>query len=344
MSTKKREALVPVIAFAAVFAVVLIMPPSASAQSQPSIKKAVPAKPWTPPRTPGGQPDLQGVWNSATITPLERPSAVGDKSTLTAEEAAEWESKRLEAINPDRRDAAGQSFNGRPASDLDRAYNAFWYDYGKIVRDKRTSLIEDPPSGRLPPLTIEAEQRAARAEARRGRGPDSYEDLTLSDRCIVRAMPKFPGAYNNFFQIVQTPNYVLIVQEMIHETRIVPLDGRPHLPKNISGWQGDSRGHWEGDTLVIETTNFNDKLRFMGSTENLKIVERLTRTDAETIEFRVTVSDPGTWATPWTAMFPLIATDEKMYEYACHEGNYAMAGILGGQRAQERALESESKK
>src|SRR5207244_3555725 len=205
--------------------------------------------------------------------------------------------------NPDRRDAAGLQFNGGASSDIERAYNAFWYDYGtKIVANRRTSLIVDPPSGTIPPLTPEAQQRAAaRAEGRRGRGSaDSWEDRSLGERCILGSLPKFPSAYNNNYQIFQAPGYVAILQEMMHEARIIPLDGRSHLSQRIGQWLGDSRGHWEGNTLVVETTNFTDKTNFRGSTKNLKLVERLTRVDAETIDYQISIADPSTRASPWT--------------------------------------------
>jgi hypothetical protein len=338
----KNPLIASVVVPAAVFAFASISPVPVAAQAPSSGVKAVAPSRWTPPRTPDGQPDLQGVWNYSTLTPLERPNELGGKEVLTDEEAAEFERRRLEVTNPDRRDAAGLQFNGVPSNDIDRAYNAFWYDYGtKVIANRRTSLIVDPPSGRIPPLKPEAQQRAAaRADSRRGRGPaDSWEDRSLGERCILGSIPKFPSAYNNNYQIFQAPGYVAILQEMMHEARIIPLDGRPHLSQGVRQWLGDSRGRWEGNTLVVETTNFTDKTNFRGSTSSLKLVERFTRVNAETIDYQVSIEDPGTWTSPWTVAFPMTKSPDNVYEYACHEGNYGMFGILSGARAQERSGE-----
>jgi hypothetical protein len=332
----------------AVIAIVSLSPAPLAGQAPSSGgSKTAAGKTWTPPRTPDGQPDLQGVWNYSTLTPLERPSELGGKQVLTDEEAAEFEKRRLEVTNPDRRDAAGLQFNGVPSSDIDRAYNEFWYDYGtKIIANRRTSLLVDPPSGKIPSFTPEAQQRtAARTEGRRGRGPaDSWEDRSLGERCILGSLPKFPTAYNNNYQIFQAPGYVAILQEMMHEARIIPLDRRPHLSQNVRQWLGDSRGRWEGNTLVVETTNFTDQTNFRGSTRNLKLVERLTRVAADTIDYQVTIEDPRTWTSPWTVAFPMTKTQDNLYEYACHEGNYGMVGILSGARAQEQAQEETTKR
>jgi hypothetical protein len=285
------------------------------------------------PRTPWGDPDLQGVWNNSTTTPLERPKSMAGKEFLTEEEAQALD--EAAAGRGDRR-------SDNPAADVDGAYNDFWWDRGKTVATRRTSLVIDPPDGRVPPLTPEGQQRAAAVTAAlRGvaRGP---EDRNLAERCVTRGAPKLPGGYNNNFQIFQTPDHVAIVQEMVHETRIIPLDGRPHLSPRIRQWMGDSRARWEGDTLVVETTNYHDLVAFnsfnccRGASRHLRIVERYTRIDEDTIDFRFTVEDPSTYTRSFAVAVPMLRMDEPMYEYACHEGNYGMTGILSGARAQER--------
>jgi hypothetical protein len=305
------------------------------------------AKTWIAPRTPDGQPDLQGIWSNATLTPLERPRELAVKEFFTEKEAAEYEKQLLLQNNADRRR------NDDPETDVLLAYNDSWYDRGtKVVPTRRTSLIVDPPDGRIPALTQEAQKReAARAEARRRRGPaDSWEDRNLGERCLTRGAPKLPSGYNNNFLILQTPGYVAILQEMIHEVRIIPLDGRPHVEQNIRQWLGDSRGHWEGNTLVVDTTNFNDQIRFntynccRASGENLHLVERFTRLDADTIDYQYTVDDPTTFTRSWTAAVPLTRAPGPIYEYACHEGNYGMANMLSGARAEEKAQEEAAKK
>lgn len=290
-------------------------------------------KPRTPPRTPDGQPDLQGIWDFRSATPLERPREFSGKEFLTVEEAVEYEQR------------ADQRDDGRPPGDSrtdPSVHPAWWLDYGKkVVGTRRTSLIVDPPDGRVPPLTPEARERqTARAQARRGRGPaDSFEDRSLFERCITRGLPAgmLPGAYNNNVQILQTPGYVVIFTEMIHDARIVPMDGRPPLPQHLRLWMGASRGRWEGDTLVVETTNFSDKTNFRGSGANLRLVERFTRVDANTIEYQFTVDDPTTWTRPWTVAFPMVKSEGPIYEYACHEGNYAIGNMLRGARQAEQA-------
>jgi hypothetical protein len=285
------------------------------------------------PRTGWGAPDLQGVWNYATITPLERPAELAGKQVLTDKEAADFEKQTLERRNPDRRD-------GGAAADVGRAYNQFWWDYGnKVVGTKRTSLIVDPPDGKIPPLTVEAKQRAdARAAALR-RPPAGPEDRNLWERCILGTAgpPVVPGPYNNNFQIFQTKDYVVVLNEMIHDARIIPLDGRPHLPSNIRQWMGDSRGRWEGKTLVVDTTNFTGKTNFRGSGEGLHLVERFTRMDAGTLLYEFTVEDPSSFTKPWKAALPMSKTDELIYEYACHESNYGMFNMLSAARAEEKA-------
>ncbi len=292
------------------------------------------AKSWTAPRTPDGQPDLQGIWSNATITPLERPKELAGKEFFTEKEASEYEKRILEETNKDRRD-------GPPESDVGRAYNDSWWDRGtRVVPTRRTSMVVDPPDGRVPPLTAEAQKAAAARIAALQRPAAGPEDRGLPERCILwptAGPPMLPSAYNNNYQIYQTPGYVAILIEMIHDFRIIPLDGRPHLPANIRQWMGDSRGHWEGDTLVVDTTNFNEKNPFRGSDKNLHLTERFTRVDADTIMYRFTVDDPTAFTKPWTGEAPLSRTRGPLYEYACHEGNYGMANILTGARADEKA-------
>ena len=293
---------------------------------------AAPSAKWTTPRTPDGQPDLQGIWDYRTATPLERPKELGDRAFLTDGEIAEFERR------------AAEREDGRPPEDGrsdPSVHPPWWLDYGKrVVGTKRSSLIIDPADGRIPPITDEARKRAAALRASRaGRGPaDGPEDRSLWERCITRGLPEgmLPAGYNNNLQIIQTPTDVVLFSEMIHDARIVPLDGRPHVSQNVRAWTGDSRGHWEHDTLVVETTNFSDKSSFRGAGANLRLTERFTRTDADTIEYRFTVEDPTTWSRSWTATFPMLKNDEPMFEYACHEGNYGLKNILGNARAVEK--------
>jgi hypothetical protein len=279
---------------------------------------------WTQPRTPWGDPDLQGIWNYATMTSLERPREFAAKDVLTGDEAAAFEQQTRE-----RRDAT----NNTAGPD--------WWDAGtNLLINRRTSLVVDPPTGRLPPMTSDAQKKAAaRAQARRDRGPaDSAEDLALNERCILWSTagpPMLPGPYNNNVEFIQTRGFVVIFNEMIHDARIVPLDGRPHGA--MRQWMGDSRGRWEGNTLVVDTINFTDKTNFRGSGERLHLVERFTRVDDGTIQYAFTADDPTTWTRPWTAQIPMTKTEGPIYEYACHEGNYAMVGLLRGARAVETA-------
>lgn len=300
----------------------------------PSIVAGQGAKVWVVPRTPDGHPDLQGTWNTSTLTPLERPAEFAGKPVLTPQEAKDYEARLLLENNRDRRD-------GTAEVDVGRAYNEFWYDRGShIVGSRRTSLIIDPPDGKIPALTPEAQKRqAALAEYRRQHPGDGPEDFSLANRCILWATagpPMLPGAYNNNYRIVQSPGNVTILVEMIHDARIITTDPRPHLPSNVRQWLGDSRGHWEGDTLVVETTNFTDKTNFRGASENMRLVERFTRVDTDTIIYEFTVSDPSSFTKPWTAQIPMKRTAEPILEYACHEGNYAMEGMLRGLRAEEK--------
>ncbi|PYS20376.1 MAG: hypothetical protein DMG11_29655, partial [Acidobacteria bacterium] len=283
---------------------------------------------------PDGQPDLQGIWTTATLTPLERPAELAGKEFFTEKEAAEYEKRLLDQGNRDRRP-------GSASADVAGAYNEFWFERGsKVVESRRTSLVVDPPDGKIPTLTPEAQKRqAARAEYRRLHPADGPEDLSLNNRCILwptAGPPMLPGAYNNNYQIVQSPGYVVIFVEMIHDARIIPLDGRPHVPQNVRLLMGDSRGHWEGNTLVVETTNFTDKTAFRGSGRNFHLIERFTRTSPDTIVYEFTANDESSFTRPWTAQIPMKKTPDPIFEYACHEGNYGMEGILRGARAEEK--------
>ena len=298
----------------------------------------------TVPRTAWGQPDLQGIWDFRTITPLQRPEDLAEQEFLTEEEAAKLEQEAVDRntrlLNrPARRtevtDSVDRGEDGAPGF-----YNNLWLDRGtNTVGTRRTSLIVDPPNGRLPALTASGQRRAdARREYRREHPADSWLDRSTSDRCLLgfnAGPPITPGGYNQNMQLFQTPDHVVLLTEMVHTARVVPLDGRAPLRESIRQWSGDSRGHWEGDTLVVETSNFNDERRWRGSTTNMQLVERITRVDADTLEYEFTVTDPETWTISWTASVLMRRTDAPMYEYACHEGNYAMPNILAGHRAAE---------
>jgi len=289
-------------------------------------------KTWTPPHTPDGKPDLQGIWNNATLTPLERDAAYAGKPTLNEKEAADFEKAMLRDVDADRRDGAA-------VADVNRAYNEFWRDRGKITPDRRTSLIIDPPDGRVPPLTPAAQKLAAeRAALSRGHEFDGPENRSLAERCIAvpnAGPPMLPANYNANYQIVQAPGYVALVSEQIHDVRIIPTDGRPHLPQDVRQLLGDSRGRWDGNTLIVETTNFTDRTSFRGSGEHMHLTERFTRTGPDTMTYEFTVDDPATFTRPWTARIPMTMAKGPLFEYACHEGNYGLAGSLAGARAEE---------
>ena len=319
------------------------------AAQTPAGKAAAPAKASSL-RTVDGQPDLQGVWDFRTVTPMERPSQFANKEVLTDSEAAEFERERVEASNVDKnRDTklTRGTVNGIVANtDVSLAYNDFWYDRGtKVVGTKRTSLVVDPSDGKIPALTPEAQKRF---EARRlaGERPAAGpEDRGIGERCIMgfnAGPPVVPGGYNQNLQIFQTPGYVVILNEMVHSARVVPLDDRSF--PNLRQWSGVSRGRWEGKTLVVETKNFNDVTSFRGSSPKLHLVERFTRADPETLIYEFTVNDPTTWAKAWTAQIPMRKSDQHMYEYACHEGNYGMFGILGAARAVDQEAASRGSK
>jgi hypothetical protein len=281
---------------------------------------------WSVPRTVDGQPDLQGVWDYRTLTPLERPKEYAGVEFLSDEQVAELERRGEERRNVD----------GRPPGDgrgAPSVHPVWWLDYGRnVVGTRRSSLIVDPADGRIPPLTAEATAREAERRRRAGsRGPaDGPEDRGLWERCITRGMPEsmLPSGYNNNIRILQSSGHVVILLEMIHDARIVPIDGRPHLSAGIRQWLGDARGRWDGDTLVVETANFSDRTSFRGSRGALRVVERFTRLDENTLSYRFTVEDPSTWTAPWTVDVPMARSSGQVYEYACHEGNYGLRNIL----------------
>ena len=285
------------------------------------------------PRTPWGDPDLQGTWTNTTTTPLERPAALAGKTALTTEERAAIDEENAPGIDA----APGVG-----------AYNNFWMERGYVY--EQTSLVVDPPDGRLPAVLPKARRRqdALRASRRSPSYPITYEEPSLMERCITRGVPgvMLPGNYNHNYNILQTPSHVAIFAEMIHDARIIPIDGRPHVDRSIRQWMGDSRGRWEGDTLVVETTGFTDKLYerrgsllVWGTGRNMTVVERFTRV-GERIDYRFTLSDPTTFERPFTASIPMVPLHEPMFEYACHEGNYAMANMLRGAREDDRAAEA----
>jgi len=323
-SAAHRALLLPVLAAC------LAAPPldaqSAAAEPAPVAGDQGSREAWELPRTAWGDPDLRGTWSYASLTPLERPGQFRDREFFTPEEA----SARNEAAHAERPHVPG----------VIGSYNAHWFDKGRVDPSSRTSLIVDPPSGRLPPLTPEGKARAqAKAQRFSGR-PDSWLNFKAWTRCITyHGVPPVSTGYNNTYLIVQTPNYVAILVENIHDVRIIPLDGRPRLDERIRQWNGDSRGRWEGDTLVVETGNFSDKTEHRyPSSKDLRAVERFTRVAEDTILNEFSIDDPATYTQPWSAVrsMPRL-TDYQIYEYACHEGNYSIVNALSGARAQDRA-------
>jgi hypothetical protein len=316
-----------------VVAMLLSVSTGAAGQAQ-AARTAPRAKAPAVPRTPDGRPDLQGVWDFRTITPMQRPTDLAGKETLNDEELAEFEVKNRRNQD-DREKAPAGVVNGQASNrDVERAYNDFWWDFGtKAVKTKRTSLVIDPPDGRIPALTAEAEKRAAARREASERPAWGPEDRNIGERCILgfnAGPPMAPSAYNNNVQIVQTKDFVVIHNEMVHNARVVPVTAKPTT--NVPTWNGNSRAHWDGDTLVVETKGFRGQTAFGNSSENLQLTERFTRVDADTLVYEFTVNDPTTWTKPWTAQVPMTRSDDLMYEYACHEANYGMTNLLKGAR------------
>jgi hypothetical protein len=320
--------------FAPVFTLAMVA--TLSGQTAPAAKRSGSAVP----RAADGHPDLQGIWTNATLTPLERPAAFAGKLTASDTEAAVYEKKQQDELQAG--DGKSDSdFHRRAGSGETGGYNALFIDRGselaRVDGVKRTSLIIDPPDGKVPALTPEARGRLG--SMRRG-GTDSAKDRPLSERCLLSfgsssGPPMLPVLYNNNYQIVQTHDAVMIGVEMIHDARIVRMNSS-HVPADVRKWLGDSVGHWEGDTLVVDTTNFNDQVVFRGSSKNLHIVERFQRVDANTLLYRATIDDPTTFSKSWTIEYPFLSTSGPIFEYACHEGNYSIVDILGGARKEER--------
>jgi len=289
------------------------------------------AAPFSPPRTTDGHPDMQGYWTNGTYTPLERPAELGTKEFFTREEALAYAKRRDDQLRAQPRDNIHYD-------------DAIWQGEREVkgLTSLRTSLIYDPPDGRIPPLTAEGQKRVeARAAARKRMGPaDNAQMRTLGERCIMwphEGPPMLPAGYFPNLQIVQGPNQFVVMQEIIHNARVIPTDGRPRLGQAIRHYRGESRGRWEGDTLVVETANFTDATQFRGSSSALAVTERFTMIDRDTIRYRFTVEDPTTWSRPWSAEIPMIRTEDPIYEYACHEGNYGLPNILRAQRVADAA-------
>src|SRR5262245_36805928 len=316
----------------AVLCAVLVASQSAPPQSVPTQPTRAPSVA----RAADGHPDLQGTWNFSSLTPLERPADFAGRPTMSLQEAAQYEKTVMERNNADRRD-------GGAAADVARAYNDGWYDRGTHVAIvngvARTSLVVDPADGRIPALTPDAQRRAEqRAQQRREHASDGPEDRSLAERCLGfnAGPPMLPGPYNNYMQVFQFKDHVIIFNEMIHDARVVPLDGRSHLPSSVRRYLGDSIGRWEGNTLVVDTTNFTDKTNFRGASDRMHLVERFTRVDADTLLYEFTVDDPASFTKGWRGAVAVERTGEQLFEYACHEGNEAMVGILGGARYEDR--------
>jgi len=310
---------------------------------------------WTAPRTGAGQPDLQGIWANNIATPLERPKELEGRAVLTDQEVVALKKKAHELFGGGNSDAAFGDTVYRTAWDNVKGTTSGFKsvdgetgDYSSVWTverewENRTSLITDPPDGRIPALTAEAQKRRAATAAARARRPDGPEDRALQERCVTYGSPQMTAGYQSYSRIVQTPDAVAFETEMIHDARIIPLDGRPHLPSTIQHWLGDSRGHWEGDTLVVDTTNYKPESFMSASSEKLHVVERFTRNGPESLKYEITINDPGTWTKPWSLMIPLQRTSDSIFEYACQEGNIGLTGILSGARAEDRAAGSASR-
>lgn len=317
----------------------LLSEPPLAAQNASAAPKVSAKTTWTPPRTPSGDPDIQGIWSNASIIPLERPKELEGKQVFTPEEMAAYEARIFQRSSRERPQPAGQV----------GTYNNFWWDAdSKRAPNFHTALIVDPPDGKVPPLTSQA-QRVADADRAYARAhpADGPEDRPLMERCLLFPMtgpPMLPSFYDNHqygpltvnYQFAQAPGYVTILVEVNHDVRIIPLDNRPHLPPNVRQWMGDPRGHWEADTLIVDTTNFTGKSKFRGADENLHLIERFTRKGPDLLLYEFAVDDPTAFTNPWRGEIPMVAEQGPIFEHACHEGNYGLAGILSGARADEK--------
>ena len=338
----------------ATFAVVCGVAAAVTLSAQSSSRPATPAvnQQKASARTPDGHPDFQGIWANNTVTPLQRPKHWEGKERLTEAEIADLQQIAAKITE---NDGDAQFGDGLILAVLDRKTNPGSYDPGtgnynqfwvveRDWHDRRTSLVTDPKNGRIPTMTPEAQKRrAGEIEYRKAHAFEDPELFPAGERCVNFGLPRRQAGYNNGGQVVQAPGYVMIMNEMAHDARIIPIDGRPHLDSSLRTWNGDSRGHWEGDTLVIDTTNFSTKSDFMGSHENLHLTERITRGDADTLNYEVIINDPTTWTAPWTAMVPLKLKNEMIFEYACHEGNDAIPDMLRGHRYEEREAAAKSR-
>lgn len=302
---------------------------------------------WEAPRTINDQPDLQGVWANNSSTPLQRPEVFGDRAELTEAEYARLQEEARRIQQGDGDALFGDGFLNAVISGEVESYDPATgnYDQDWMVDrnlERRTSLIVDPPDGRLPELTEEARERMAqRNRSSTERPADSYLDRGLQERCITYGMPYIMAGYNSYYQIVQSENTVAIIQEMIHDVRIIPLTDKPHVDERVGLWHGDSRGYWDGDTLVVETRNFSEDSYFRGAAENRVFTERYTRVGPDTLRYEFTLEDDTTWKQPWTAVINYTRSEDPIFEYACHEGNYALVGILAGARAEEEQAEGQ---
>jgi len=322
-------------------------PTSALAKTK-AVKQA-----WAPPRTSDGRPDLQGVWVNNNATPLERPKELAGRATLTDQELAALKKKAHELFGGEGDAAFGDTIFNTVLANVNGTKSGFKStdggtgDYSSVWTverdwDNRTSQITDPPDGRIPAMTPAGQKRRDENAAARNRLPAGPEDRPLQERCITYGSPSLVAGYQSGYQIVQNPTAVVVTTEMIHDTRVIPVNGGPHPPASVQQWLGDSRARWEGDTLVVETTNYKPRSFMTLSSEQLHVVERFSRTGPEILKYEITINDPGTWTKPWSLMIPLRRANHPLYEYACHEGNYGLAGILAGARVEEQAAGSGS--